>query len=183
MNDVASETNANIKRYHNLLDTSVEETERHKIRKLLTEESTKAALQHRFALNEGVSFTGSKVQSGVMQGWIWRSSIAGVSGWIVHSLFMYFKWRTGLLPSFQPYQSFQIALSHWVGTNVPAFVPWAFSFLNGMTILGFLFARINRFLPGRTGVTKGVTFGLIGWVLMGLIFYPLIGLARISHTI
>jgi hypothetical protein len=55
---------------------------------------------------------------------------------------MYLKSRTGLLPSFQPYQNFQIALNQWIGTDVPAIVPWVLSFLNGMTILGFLFARI-----------------------------------------
>lgn len=54
--------------------------------------------------------------------------------------------------------------------------PWVLSFANGMTILGFLFARVNRVLPGRYGATKGLTFGLIGWVFMGLIFFPLIGL-------
>ncbi len=26
------------------------------------------------------------------------------------------------------------------------------------------------------GATKGLTFGLIGWVMMGLIFFPVIGL-------
>jgi hypothetical protein len=111
-----------------------------------------------------------------MKGWIWKSVIAGSAGTVVHFLFMHFKSWTGLLPSFQPYQSLQMALSHWVGTDVPAIVPWALSFLNGMTILGFLFARINRLLPGKTGAIKGVIFGLIGWVLMGLIFFPLIGL-------
>jgi hypothetical protein len=55
-------------------------------------------------------------------------------------------------------------------------VPWLLSFLNGMTILGFLFARLKRLLPGRTGVSKGLSFGLIGWLFMGLIFFPLIGL-------
>lgn len=30
--------------------------------------------------------------------------------------------------------------------------------------------------PGRTGATKGLTFGLIGWMFMGLIFFPVIGL-------
>jgi len=89
---------------------------------------------------------------------------------------MYFKSRIGLFPEFQPYRSFQAALSRSVGSNVPAIVPWALSFVNGMTILGFLYARINRLLPGRTGAAKGLTFGLIGWVLMGLIFFPLIGL-------
>jgi hypothetical protein len=43
-------------------------------------------------------------------------------------------------------------------------------------ILGFLFGRVNRLLPGRNGATKELTFGLIGWVMMGLIFFPLIGL-------
>ena len=112
----------------------------------------------------------------VAKGWIWKPLVAGLSGTIVHFLFMYFKSRSGLLPSFQPYQSFQHSLSQWVGTNVPAIVPWVLSFANGMAILGFLFGRVNRLLPGRNGATKGVIFGLIGWVLMGLIFFPLIGL-------
>jgi Family of unknown function (DUF6789) len=63
-----------------------------------------------------------------------------------------------------------------VVSAVPAIVPWLLSFLNGMTILGFLFGRLNRVLPGRTGATKGLTFGLIGWVMLGLIFFPVIGL-------
>ena len=115
--------------------------------------------------------------------WIWKSVIAGSAGTIVHFLFMHLKSWTGLLPSFQPYQSFQVALSHWVGTNVPAIVPWALSFLNGMAILGFLFARINRLLPGRNGATKGLMFGLIGWMFMGLMFFPLIGLGPFATGI
>ena len=111
-----------------------------------------------------------------VKGWIWKAVIAGSCGTTVHFLFMYFRLRTGLLPSFQPYQSFQLALSQWVGANVPAIVPWALSFVNGMTILGFLFARVNRLLPGRNGAFKGLTFGLFGWVMMNLIFFPLIGL-------
>jgi uncharacterized protein DUF6789 len=112
----------------------------------------------------------------IVKGWIWKPIIAGLSGTIVHFVFMYLKSRIGLLPSFQPYHSFQTTLSYWVGSNVPAIVPWLLSFLNGMAILGFLFGRLNRLLPGRTGATKGLTFGLIGWVMMGLIFFPVIGL-------
>jgi Family of unknown function (DUF6789) len=108
--------------------------------------------------------------------WILRSIIAGLAGSIVHFVFMRLKAQTGMLAEFQPYQSFQIALSRWVGADVPMIVPWALSFLNGMTILGFLFARTNRLLPGSTGAAKGVTFGLVGWLFMGLIFFPVIGL-------
>jgi hypothetical protein len=109
-------------------------------------------------------------------GWLWKPLVAGLSGTLVHFFFMYFKSRAGLLPSFQPYQSLQHSLSQWVGADVPAIVPWVLSFVNGMAVLGFLFGRIHGLLPGRNGITKGVTFGLIGWVLMGLIFFPLVGL-------
>jgi hypothetical protein len=115
--------------------------------------------------------------------WIARSVVAGASGSVVHFLFMYLKSATGLLPEFQPYHSFQVALSHWLGTNVPHIVPWALSFLNAMTILGFLFARINRLLPGKTGAVKGIIFGLIGWVFMGLVFFPLIGLGPFAMSV
>ena len=119
----------------------------------------------------------------VVKGWIWKPLVAGLSGTLVHFFFMYFKSRVGLLPSFQPYQSFQHSLSQWVGTDVPAIVPWLLSFVNSMAILGFLFGRINRLLPGRNGITKGVIFGFIGWVLMGLIFFPLIGLGRLPFKL
>ncbi|MCC6610503.1 MAG: hypothetical protein IT515_12640 [Burkholderiales bacterium] len=112
----------------------------------------------------------------MVKGWIWRALLAGVAGSLAHSLLMYFKSRTGLLPSFQPYQSLQLALSHWVGREVPVIVPWALSFLNGATILGFLFARVNRLLPGGNGAVKGLVFGLLGWLMMGLLVFPLLGL-------
>ena len=118
-----------------------------------------------------------------IKGLIWKSVIAGSCGTIVHFLFMYFRTRSGVLPSFQPYQSFQFALSQWVGTNVPAIVPRALSFVNGMTILGFLFAWFNRLLPGRNGALKGLTFGLLGWVFMNLIFFPLIGLGPFAMRV
>jgi hypothetical protein len=110
------------------------------------------------------------------KGWMTKSIIAGSAGTAVHFLFMYLKSRLGLLPSFQPYQSFQLALSRWVGSDVPAIVPWLLSFLNGMALLGLLFGRIIQFLPGRSGAAKGLSFGFIGWALLNLIFFPLIDL-------
>jgi len=94
----------------------------------------------------------------IAKGWIWKPIIAGLAGTSMHALFLYLKTRSGILPSFQPYQSFQLALSRWIGADVPAF------------------ARINRWLPGKTGAGKGLIFGVIGWILMGLVFFPLIGL-------
>jgi hypothetical protein len=111
-----------------------------------------------------------------IKSWLWKSAIAGFAGSVVHLAFMYAKFRLGILPSFQPYPAFQATLSRWTGTDVLAIVPWLLSFLNGMTILGFLFARLKRLLPGRTGATKGLAFGVIGWLFMSLIFFPVIGL-------
>jgi hypothetical protein len=62
-------------------------------------------------------------------------------------------------------------------------VPWLLSFLNGMTILGFLFARLHRLLHGRTGLSKGLSFGVIGWLFMGLVFFPSIGLGPFAISV
>jgi uncharacterized protein DUF6789 len=119
----------------------------------------------------------------IIKGWFWKSLIAGFAGTVVHFAFMYAKSRLGVVPSFQPYPAFQATLSRWVGTDVPAVVPWLLSFLNGMTILGFLFARLRRLLPGRTGAGKGLAFGIIGGLFMNLVFFPMIGLGPFAIAV
>jgi hypothetical protein len=108
--------------------------------------------------------------------WIWKAAIAGFCGSAAHTLLMYVKSRTGLLPAFQPYESLQAALGHLTGSAVHPVIPWAMSFLNGSTILGLCFGRFYSWLPGRSGAAKGVTFGIIGWAAMGFVFFPLLGL-------
>jgi hypothetical protein len=49
-------------------------------------------------------------------------------------------------------------------------------FLNGMALIGLLFGRIFQRLPGRGGAAKGLSFGVIGWLLLNLAFFPLIDL-------
>ena len=55
-------------------------------------------------------------------------------------------------------------------------MPWAFSFLNGSIIISLVFRHIYRWLPGNAGAIKGMTYGVLGWAIMGLVFFPLIGL-------
>jgi hypothetical protein len=69
-----------------------------------------------------------------------------------------------------------MALGRWVGSDVHPTVPWALSFLNGSTVVGFAFGRIYRHLPGNSGATKGLVFGVLGWMAIGLLFFPLLGL-------
>ncbi len=115
--------------------------------------------------------------------WIWKSAIAGLCGSIAHLLLMYLKTASGLLPTFQPYQSLQFALSQWTGNNVNPWVPWALSFLNGLTIVGFAFGRSYSRIPGSNGAIKGLLFGLLMWVVMGTVFFPLIGLGIFASGI
>jgi hypothetical protein len=108
--------------------------------------------------------------------WIWKVVVAGFCGSAAHTLLMYLKWRTGLLPAFQPYDNLQAALGHMTGAKVHPAIPWALSFLNGSTVFGFCFGRFYAWLPGESGAAKGVAFGVLGWAVMGLVFFPLLGL-------
>ena len=108
--------------------------------------------------------------------------VAGLCGTAAHYALMYFKARTGLLPSFQPYQALQTALGELVGRDVHPLVPWLMSFVNGMAVLGFAFGRLYRSIPGRSGLIKGLTFGGAGWLLMNLAFLPLVGLGAFGVT-
>jgi hypothetical protein len=104
-----------------------------------------------------------------------RSIAAGLCGGAAHFGLMYLKARTGLLPSFQPYDDLQRALAQLFGEPVHPVVPWALSFLNGAVVLGFVFGRSISYLPGRSGAMKGLVFGVLGWLAMGLLFFPWLG--------
>jgi hypothetical protein len=105
---------------------------------------------------------------------IWKSLAAGLCGSAAHSGLMFLKSRMGLLPSFHPYEDLQQKLSELVGGSVHPLVPWALSFLNGAVVLGMLFGRTYRLLPGRSGAAKGFVFGVFGWLVMGVLFFPML---------
>jgi hypothetical protein len=106
---------------------------------------------------------------------IWKSFAAGLCGSAAHTGLMLLKSRMGWLPSFHPYEDLQQALSQLVGGSVDPLVPWALSFLNGAVVLGMVFGRSYRLLPGRGGAAKGFVFGVLGWIAMGVLFFPMLG--------
>ncbi len=114
--------------------------------------------------------------------WFWKSAVAGFCGTVAHYALMYFKARTGLMPTFQPYQALQAALGDLAGRDVHPLVPWLLSFVNGMAVLGFVFGRLYRYIPGRRGFVKGLLFGVAGWLVMNLAFLPLLGLGLFGHA-
>ncbi|WP_300264873.1 DUF6789 family protein [Bradyrhizobium sp.] len=106
---------------------------------------------------------------------IWKSIAAGMCGSLAHGGLMFLKERMGWLPGFQPYQDLQHALSVVVGSSVQPALLWLLSFVNGTLIIGLVFATIYPWLPGRSGAAKGLALGAIGWLAMGLVFFPLLG--------
>lgn len=113
--------------------------------------------------------------------WPFRILIAGLSGVAVHWTLMCVKARMGWLPSFQPYENLQAFLSRLTGTNVHPAAPWLLSFLSGATILGFAFGRLYRRLPGNSGGMKGISFGVLAWMVMGLVLFPLLEMGVFAH--
>jgi hypothetical protein len=107
---------------------------------------------------------------------IWKVAVAGFCGSMTHTLLMLLKSKLGILEAFQPYQSLQIALSYWTGEYVHPLLPWLISYVNGSTVAGVAFANFYRHLPGTSGVVKGLIGGVLGWLVMDIIFFPLLGL-------
>jgi hypothetical protein len=96
---------------------------------------------------------------------------------------MFIKIHAGWLPAFQPYQALQSTLSRLISSAVPSIVPWMISYLNGMTIVGLLFGSSYQLLPGKYGITKGIVVGILVWLIMGLSFFPMLGLGLFAGDI
>ena len=52
-----------------------------------------------------------------------------------------------------------------------------------MTIVGLLFGSSYRLLPGRHGITKGVLVGILVWLIMGSLVFPILGLGPFAWNI
>lgn len=68
----------------------------------------------------------------------------------------------------------QRGLWRLIGTEVHPGIGWLLLFVNGAVIWGFVFGQVYRFLPGKGPWPKGVFFGVCVWIVMGLVFFPLV---------
>ena len=103
-----------------------------------------------------------------------NSIIAGLCGTVVHSLLALVHSKTGPLPEFQPNDDFRRALSWLIGQDIHSGVAWLLLFVNGAVIWGFVFGQVYRSLPGKHPWQKGAFFGICVWIVMGLVFFPLV---------
>ena len=117
-----------------------------------------------------------------MRAWICRSFAAGLCGAAAHTGLMFLKSALGLLPSFDPYEALQSAIASWTGTAAHPALAWILPFVSGATLIGLLFGQLYAVLPARSGVAKGLIFGLCAWVLMGVVLFPAIGLGAFGSA-
>ena len=103
-----------------------------------------------------------------------NSFIAGLCGTAAHWLLLLAHSKTGPLPEFQPNEDIQQALSWLTGADIRPGVAWLLLFVNGALIWGFVFGQLYRFLPGNNAWQKGVFFAVCAWMVMGLVFYPVV---------
>jgi hypothetical protein len=103
-----------------------------------------------------------------------NSFIAGFCGTVAHSVLILVHAKTGPLPEFQPNDDIRRGLSSLIGTEIPPSVEWLLLFVNGAVIWGLIFGQSYRFLPGKNPWQKGAFFGISAWIVMGLVFFPLV---------
>lgn len=103
-----------------------------------------------------------------------NAMLAGVIGSVAHSMLMAIRDFVGVIPKFQPYDDMQRILHTVVGGAFSG-VTWTIPFITGALFVGFLFGRIYRYLPGNEFIGKGIFFGILVWLIMGLVFFPLVG--------
>ncbi len=103
-----------------------------------------------------------------------NAMLAGLIGSVVHSTLMTVRDFAGVIPKFQPYDDMQRILHTVVGGAFSG-VTWIIPFITGALFVGFLFGRIYRYLPGNEYIGKGIFFGILVWLIMGLVFFPLVG--------
>ena len=116
------------------------------------------------------------------KGWIWKASVAGLCGSVTHTLLMIGKTELGLLESFQPYQSLQIALGDWTGQNIHPLLPWLISYVNGSTAAGFAFAQSISILAGHQRSSEGGHCWRTRLARDGLVFPSIIAHGAVCHV-
>ncbi|MCL8488587.1 MULTISPECIES: DUF6789 family protein [Bradyrhizobium] len=109
--------------------------------------------------------------------WIGSSLVASGCGTLAHMGLMELKTALHILPQFDPSSALLETLPPLFAnvTHVQAPV-WLLSQLNGAFLIGLLFGYVFHRLPGRSGLAKGFLLGLAGWLLLGIVLFPAIGL-------
>ena len=94
---------------------------------------------------------------------------AGLAATMVLSMIMVAKGMMGLMPELNV-----IAMLSSMMKSAPI-VGWIVHFMIGMLAWGLGFVAVSRYLPGKTDLTRGISFGVAAWAMMMLVIMPMAG--------
>lgn len=103
-----------------------------------------------------------------------RSMIAGFVATVVLSLLMIMKGMMGIMPELDVIAMLGKMSQDLMGFGGPA-VAWAMHFMIGTVLWGLLFAMFYPLLPGSGGIGKGISFGVLAWLMMMIGPMPMAG--------
>ncbi len=98
-----------------------------------------------------------------------KGIIAGLVATLVLSMIMLAKGMMGVMPGLNV-----IAMLSSMMHASPIF-GWIAHFMIGMLAWGLGYVAVSKFLPGDSGLAKGISFGIAAWVMMMVIVMPMAG--------
>jgi len=104
-----------------------------------------------------------------------KSMIAGFVATVVLSVLMVIKMMMGVMPDLNAIKMMTTMAHGMLGMPAVPLVGWVMHFMIGTVLWGVLFALIGKSLPGGGYVSKGLSFGVLAWVLMMVMVMPLAG--------
>lgn len=108
------------------------------------------------------------------KGDIKKGITAGFVGTLAMSAIMIVKKLMGVKPSIDPIGMITDMVHEKVGLPETPIIGWVMHFMIGAIVFGILYSIINSKLKGPNAV-KGITLGLIAWLMMIVVVMPMSG--------
>ncbi|GAC24271.1 hypothetical protein GMES_1975 [Paraglaciecola mesophila KMM 241] len=104
-----------------------------------------------------------------------KGIIAGFVGTLVLTGLMMVKKNMGVMPELDPIHMMSTMAAEKMGTQISLTTGWIMHFVLGSVAWGGAFAVFNGILPGGSQVARGMTFGILAWLLMMIGPMPMSG--------
>ena len=98
-----------------------------------------------------------------------KGGVAGLIATIVLSVMMMIKTKMGMMP--------ELDIIHMLASKMggATSMGWIAHFILGIVVYGVGFSIFHKILPGNSLLVKGIIIGVIGWLLMMVVFMPMMG--------